>query len=80
MLSLSLDELADRSDDISTELRAGHKLVLLESGKRIGEIVPDVVGPTDDERRAAWNTMIELMEKGMDLGGKPFTYEERHDR
>ena len=53
MLSVSITELAERSDDIVAELRAGHSLELIQGGKRFAEITPTEPQPTDEERRAA---------------------------
>jgi hypothetical protein len=80
MLSVSIDEFTDRKEDIAAELRAGHSLKLLQGGKRIGEIHPSPPEPSEEQREAAWKRMLAMMDSGLDLGGVPFTYEERHDR
>ena len=80
MQSVSLDTLAEQTDTIESELRAGHSLKLLRGGKRIGEINPAAPEPTEEERAKAWASMLAVIEQGMDLGGTPFTYEERHER
>jgi hypothetical protein len=80
MLSISIDELAERSQDIAAELRAGHSLKLLQGGKRIGEINPTSPQPTDEERQAAWKRVLAMMEIGLDLGGVPPTRDEMHER
>jgi antitoxin (DNA-binding transcriptional repressor) of toxin-antitoxin stability system len=88
MLSISINELSERSEDIVTELRAGHTLELIQGGKSIGKIVPatesSVISPpqfaSDAEREAARADLLAFMDKGVDLGGRPFTYEERNGR
>jgi hypothetical protein len=80
MLSVSIEELAKHSETISSELRAGHSLKLLQGGKRVGEIHPSPPEPSEEQREAAWKRMLAIMDSGLDLGGVPFTYEERHDR
>jgi antitoxin (DNA-binding transcriptional repressor) of toxin-antitoxin stability system len=80
MLSVSITELAERSDDIVAELRAGHSLELIQGGKRFAEITPAEPQPSDEERKAAWAGVLELMESGLDLGGVPLTRDEMHER
>jgi hypothetical protein len=79
MLSVSI-ELAEHSETISSELRAGHSLKLLQGGKRVGEISPKPSELTEEERDAIWGRMIAFMEKGLDLGGVPLTRDEMHER
>jgi hypothetical protein len=80
MLSVSIEELAEHSETISSELRAGHSLKLLQGGKRVGEISPKPSELTEEERDAIWRRMIAFMEKGLDLGGVPLTRDEMHER
>jgi antitoxin (DNA-binding transcriptional repressor) of toxin-antitoxin stability system len=88
MLSVSLDQLAEQSETIAAEVRAGHTLNLLDGGKRIADIVPapapyDLSPPqfaTEAEREAARADLRAFLDKGVDLGGRPFTYEERTSR
>jgi antitoxin (DNA-binding transcriptional repressor) of toxin-antitoxin stability system len=80
MLSVSIEELAKHSETISSELRAGHSLKLLQGGKRVGEISPQPSELTEEERDAIWRRMIAFMEKGLELGGVPLTRDEMHER
>jgi antitoxin (DNA-binding transcriptional repressor) of toxin-antitoxin stability system len=80
MLSVSIDELADRTEDIAAELRAGHSLKLVHGGKGIARITPMESEPSDEEREAAWNRVLKFMETGLDLGGVPLTRDEMHER
>ena len=84
MLSVSIDQLAEHSETIAQEIRAGHTLELLQGGKRIAEIVPASVelsennflsAPSrkDEDRQAAIDRLKALLNKGLDLGGYSIT-------
>ena len=77
--SVKLEELGSRADEIAAEMRAGHRLELTENGRRIAEILP-CPEVTPEQRDAARKHLLELMDSGLDWGGVPFTYEERHER
>ncbi len=62
------------------EVEAGERLVLTRRGEPIAEIVPYSGEKLDPKREAARKRLLALMDAGLDLGGKPFTYEERHGR
>ncbi|MES2393772.1 MAG: hypothetical protein V4555_19195 [Acidobacteriota bacterium] len=78
MQSVSLDTLAEQADTIESELRSGHTLQLLQGGKRIAEIVPRN-DASEEEKDAAWDSFLALMNAGLELGGTPLTYDERHE-
>jgi antitoxin (DNA-binding transcriptional repressor) of toxin-antitoxin stability system len=84
MQSVSIDNLAEQSEMIAAELRAGHTLKLLQGGKRIAEIVPASVevaennflsakSRNDKDRQAAIDHLKALLNKGLDLGGYSIT-------
>ncbi len=77
--TIGIEELAERAEEVAAVLRAGQTLELTQAGMRIGEIVPRDPRPTEEERKAAWQRMREIMDAGLDWGG-PYTYEERHGR
>ena len=62
------------------EVEAGERLVLTRRGEPVAEIVPYSGKKLDPKREAARKRLLALMDAGLDLGGKPFTYEERHGR
>lgn len=78
--TVSLEEIGNRADEIASELEAGRVLRLLKNGKRIAEIVPCAPEVSAEVREAARKELLAIMDAGLDLGGKPFTYEERHER
>jgi antitoxin (DNA-binding transcriptional repressor) of toxin-antitoxin stability system len=86
MVSISIHELSERSEDVVTELRAGHTLELLQGGKRIAEVVPVAQGApnkwaSEEERLAAVADFRAWLDKGIDLGGfKIENRDELYDR
>lgn len=81
MRQVSLREANQNFSSCIAEVEAGERLVLLRRGKPIAEIVPYAgKRKLDPEREAARQRLLALMDKGLDLGGVPFTYEERHGR
>ena len=62
------------------EVEAGERLILTRRGEPVAEIVPYTGKKMDAEREAAWQEMKAIMKTGLDLGGAPFTYDERHER
>jgi len=84
MRSVSIDKLAEQSELIAEELRAGHTLKLLQGGKRIAEIVPasaesaesnflSATSRNQEDRQAAIDRLKALLNKGLDLGGYSIT-------
>ena len=79
MRQVSLREANQNFSSCVAEVEAGERLVLLRRGKPVAEIVP-YVAKSDRKREAARKHLPALMDQGLDLGGKPSTYEERHGR
>jgi prevent-host-death family protein len=80
MRSVSIDELHEHTDQLIAEVQSGEKLTLVRAGKPVAELVPLAAEDDHARREAARQRLLAIMDKGLDLGGKPFTYEERHDR
>ena len=80
MREVSLREANQNFSACVAEVEAGERLVLTRRGEPVAEIVPYTGKKLDPEREAAWQEMKAIMEAGLDLGGTPFTYDERHDR
>jgi prevent-host-death family protein len=61
------------------EAERGAEIVITKRGRPVAKLVP--VQPTDgdDARRAAAERAIELMKKGLDLGGRRFTRDEIYE-
>ncbi len=80
MRQVSLREANQNFSAYIAEVEAGERLVLTRRGEPVAEIVPYSGQKFDPKREAAWQEMLAIMDAGLDLGGVPFTYEERHGR
>ena len=80
MRHVSLREANQNFSSCIAEVEAGERLVLLRRGKPVAEIVPYTGSRPDPKREAVRKQLLALMDEGLDLGGKRFTYEERHGR
>ena len=80
MRQVSLREANQNFSSCVAEVEAGERLVLLRRGKPVAEIVPYTGSKPDPKHEAARKKLLALMDQKLDLGGKPFTYEERHGR
>lgn len=81
MRNVSIQELEADTDSLISEVEAGQRLTLIRGGKAVADIVPHTqTAATEESRAAAFREMLAVMNSGLDLGGKPFSYEERHER
>lgn len=80
MRHVSLREANQKFSSCIAEVEAGERLVLLRRGIPVAEIVPYVSSKVQSKREAARKQLLAIMDQGLDLGGKPSTYEERHAR
>lgn len=81
MRNVSLQELETHAADLISEVEAGHRLTLIRGGKPVADIVPHVVEQTlDADREAARKRLLELLEEGIPMDGKPLTRDEIYDR
>ncbi len=80
MRSISIQEFEKDPKPCIAEAEAGQRLILLRGGKPVAEIVPFTSSKPDTKHKAARKQLLTIMDRGLDLGGKPSTYEERHAR
>jgi antitoxin (DNA-binding transcriptional repressor) of toxin-antitoxin stability system len=80
MREVTLREANQFFSSCIAEVEAGERLVLLRRGKPVAEIIPYTGKKNDPTKDAARKKLLALMDGGLDLGGKPFSYEERHAR
>ena len=80
MRHVSLREANQNFSACIAEVEAGEPLVLMRRGKPVAEIIPYSGSKPDPKREAARKKLLAIMDKGIDLGGKPFSDEERHGR
>ena len=78
--TVAVEDIANRVDEVVTELREGHTLKLIQGGKKIAEIVPCEPEPTREQREAARQRLLALLKEGIPLGGVPPTRDEMHER
>ena len=79
MRHVSLREANQNFSSCIAEVEAGEALILMRRGRPVAQIIPASAKP-DAKREAARKKLLAIMDQGLDLGGKPFTYEERHGR
>ena len=80
MRQVSLREANQNFSSCIAEVEGGEALVLMRRGKPVARIIPYSSSRPDPKREAARKKLLAIMDQGLDLGGKPFTYEERHGR
>jgi prevent-host-death family protein len=80
MRQVSLREANQNFSSCIAEVEAGERLVLMRRGKPVAEIVPYTGSKPDLQKEAARKKLLALMDAGLDLGGRPSAYEERHGR
>lgn len=80
MRRVSMREANQNFSSCIAKVESGERLVLLRRGKPVAEIIPYTGPKADPKRDAARKQLLTLMDKGFDLGGRPFSDEERHGR
>jgi prevent-host-death family protein len=73
---------ANRSfSKILREAESGKTVTITRNGRPVARLEPVVVKPPGGKaaRRKAHAELMELLEKGFDLGGKGFTRDEMHE-
>ena len=61
------------------EAEEGHEITITRNGRAIARLGP-ARGPKDEKaRKKALDEMVQLMEKGLDFGGRRFTRDEMHE-
>jgi prevent-host-death family protein len=77
---------ANRSfSKILKEAENGKSITITRNGKPVARLVPapvlaGVESMSEEERKKAHKELMDLLEKGFDLGGKGFTRDEMHER
>lgn len=74
---------ANRSfSKILREAENGRTVTITRNGRPVARLVPAPVAVqmTEEERKQAHRELMDLLEKGFDLGGKGFTRDEMHER
>ena len=80
MRQVSLREANQNFSSCIAEVESGEHIVVTRRGKPVAEIRPVALDELTATREAARKRLLALMDAGLQLGGKPFTYEERHGR
>ena len=73
---------ANRSfSKILKEAENGKAVTITRNGRPVARLEPvDLRPKSEKERKKAHKELMELLEKGFDLGGKGFTRDEMHER
>jgi len=80
MRSISIDELHEHTDQLIAEVQSGQTLTLVRGGKPVADVVPRQQLLEGEERQAALDRLMALLQKGIPLGGVPPTRDEMHER
>lgn len=81
MRQVSLREANQNFSSCIAEVEGGERLVLLRRGKPVAEIIPYAVKrKIDPGREAARRRLLELLEEGIPMDGKPLNRDEIYDR
>lgn len=73
---------ANRSfSKILREAESGKTVTITRNGRPVARLQPiDLRPKSEKERRKAHKELMELLEKGYDLGGGPYSRDEMHER
>lgn len=80
MRQISLRDANQHFSSCITEVEGGEHLIVTRRGIPVAEIRPYSGKRIDPRREAARKKLLAILDKGIDLGGKPFSYDERHGR
>lgn len=81
MSSIGAREANRSFSKILREAESGKTVTITRNGKPVARLEPAVAKPTSGKaRERAIARMVELMEKGLDFGGRRFTRDEIHER
>jgi prevent-host-death family protein len=87
MASIGAREANRSFSKILREAENGKTITITRNGRPVARLIPaPVLVPagaeslTEDERSKAHKRLMDLLDKGFDLGGKGFTRDEMHER
>jgi len=81
MSSIGAREANRSFSRILREAESGKTVIITRNGKPVARLEPAVAKPTSGKaREKAIARMVELMEKGLDFGGRRFTRDELNER
>ena len=80
MREVSLREANQNFSSCIAEVEAGEHIILTRRGEPVAELVPYTGKKADPKKEAAWQEILKILDAGLDFGGVPFTYDERHER
>jgi prevent-host-death family protein len=77
--SVPAREANQRFSKLLAEAASGEEIVITRRGTPVAKLVPATTLTSEAERDKAIERMIELMRKGLRLGGRKFTRDEMHE-
>ena len=80
MKTVSAREANQSFSKLLGEAAGGEEVVITKRGKPVARLVPVGNRGSDEERQRAIERMVKRMRRGIDLGGRPFTRDEMHER
>ena len=80
MKTVSAREANQSFSKLLGEAAGGKEVVITKRGKPVARLVPVENRGSDEERQRAIERMVKRMRRGIDLGGRPFTRDEMHER
>jgi len=80
MKTVSAREANQQFSRLLGEVAAGEEVVITRRGRPVATLAPYRGRPMTPERRAALERLMELVEKGLPMGGVRATRDEMHER
>ncbi|HTO82572.1 MAG TPA: type II toxin-antitoxin system prevent-host-death family antitoxin [Methylomirabilota bacterium] len=80
MKTISARDANQRFSRLLTEVAAGEEVVITRRGKPVARLLPVADAKSSKRRQAAIKRMVEMMNRGLDLGGLTFKRDELYDR
>jgi prevent-host-death family protein len=85
MTSVGAREANRSFSKILKEAENGKTITITRNGKPVARLVPapipaPVESMSEEERKAAHKRLMDLLDKGLDLGGRRFTRDEMNER
>ena len=80
MKTVSAREANQSFSKLLGEAAGGEEVIITKRGKPVAKLVPVEKGVSDEERERAIERMMKRLRRGVNLGGRPFTRDEMHER
>ena len=81
MRTVGAREANQRFSELLREVESGKEVTITRNGKPVARILPEArASRSNRARERALKELMDVLEKGLDLGGRHFTRDEMHER